>query len=87
MKITYTQTIELTTREAILEANDFLASKNVDCRFEIVKPRLNQCTIFVMVKSGWFDDCGGVMYYPSVTDDKAEFEKCLTELLTKSFSE
>ena len=86
MKISYTKTVELTTKQAILEANEFLASKNVDCRFEIVKPHLNQCAIFIMVKSGWFDDCGGVMYYPSVTDDRTEFEKCLVELLTAIYS-
>lgn len=87
MKISYTKTIELTTRHAILEANEFLASKNVDCRFEIIKPHLNQCDIFVMVQSGWSDDHGGIIYYPAVTDDKSEFEKALIEILTKSYSE
>ena len=86
MKISYTKTVELTTKQAILEANEFLEAKNVDCRFEVIKPRLNQGTIFVMVKSGWFDDCGGLMYYPSVTDDRTEFEKSLAELLTAIYS-
>ena len=87
MKISYTKTIELTTRHAILVANEFLASKNVDCRFEIIKPHLNRYDIFVMVKSRWSDDCDGVMYYTSVTYDKSEFEKALIEILTKNYSE
>lgn len=87
MKISYTKTIEVTTRQAILEANKFLASKNVDCRFEIIKPHLNQNTIYVMVNGAWFAERGCVMYFPSVTDDKTEFEKSLQDILIESYYE
>lgn len=87
MKISYTKTVELTTKQAILEANEFLASKNVDCRFEIIKPRLNQGTIFVMVNGVWLANCGRIEYFPSLTNDKTEFEKSLQDILIESYYE
>ena len=86
MKISYTKTVEFTTRQAILEANDFLASKKADCRFEIIKSRLNQYTIFVMVKDCWSEEYDGIKYYPSVTDDSRVFEKCLAQFLAEKYS-
>lgn len=88
MNITYTKTAELTTKQAILEANDYLASKGADCKFEIVKAHANQIFIFVMVKRTWIDNPDNQLKYRSViTDDRAEFEKCLAGFLAKVYSE
>lgn len=88
MNITYTKTAELTTKKAILEANEYLASKNIPCKFEIVKAHVNQIFIFVMVKRTWVDNPDNQLKYRTViTDDRMEFKKCLAGFLAKVYSE
>lgn len=88
MNITYTKTAELTTKQAILEANEYLASKDISCKFEIVKAHANQMFIFVMVKRTWIDNPdNNIKYHTTITDDRMEFEKCLAGFLAKVYSE
>lgn len=88
MNITYTKTAELTTKQAILEANEYLASKGISCKFEIVKAHSNQIFIFVMVKRTWVNnDDTHLQYHTVITDDRAEFEKCLAGFLAKVYSD
>ena len=88
MNITYTKTATLSTKQAVLEANEYLASKDISCKFEIVKAHANQIFIFVMVKRTWVDNPDNQQEYRAViTDDRAEFEKCLAGFLAKVYSE
>lgn len=88
MNITYTKTAVLTTKQAILEANEYLTSKGIDCKFEIIKAHSNQIFIFVMVKRTWVDSPdNSIRYRTVVTDDRMEFEKCLAGFLAKVYSE
>lgn len=87
MQITYTKSIELTEKQAIIETNEYLANHNCKYKFEVVKSQDNDLTIYIYVKRTHFDDPNVPIYRTGITVNKDEFEKRLSEYVAESYSD
>lgn len=87
MKISYTKTIELTDEQALVEANEYLEKHGCKHKFEVVKCKDNQLTIYIYVKRIYADDSDVPVYRIDITLNKEQFEERLGRFLTENYYE
>ena len=87
MKISYTKTTELTDEQALVEANEYLTKHGCKHKFEVVKCKDNQLTIYIYVKRMYADDSNVPIYRIDMTLNKELFEERLSRFVSESYSE